>query len=88
MENKPRLIFEEYPVDCNECHHYWTDVCDGSNENGRKCTSFKATRMLNIPNEIKSLRNELRALQRGNLLNAIVSFLITIEVFLHVIGVF
>lgn len=87
MEQKPRLIFEEYPVDCNECARYWDSSCDGANENGRKCTSFTATRMLDIPNEIKSLRESVRASQRCNKLNAILIFLITIEVFLHVIGV-
>lgn len=48
-------------VDCNECQNYWNDTCDGVSK-GREsvCTSFIATRMVNIPAQIKALRSDLK----------------------------
>lgn len=46
--------------DCNDCEHYWNKLCDGVPEGSeRPCTAFKATRRVDIPLEIKSLRKRL-----------------------------
>lgn len=51
-------------VDCNECQNYWNDTCDGVSK-GREsvCTSFIATRMVDVPAQIKSLRERVKWLR-------------------------
>lgn len=46
--------------DCNKCSHYWDDSCDGMKPNSvGKCTSFKATRHIDIPEQIAQLKLKL-----------------------------
>lgn len=68
METKK--IFEDFQqVDCNDCSHYWDDSCGGVKEGSEKrCTAFKATRRVDIPLEIKALRNDLKWLRVSQLL--------------------
>ena len=62
-------VFDEQYVDCNSCEHYHNNTCDavpvGSE---RTCTAFKATRRVDIPQQIKSLRNDVRGIKRDILL--------------------
>lgn len=56
-------IFDEYHVDCNECQRYWLDQCDGTPEaTERHCTSFIATKKVDIPERIKVLEKRLQSL--------------------------
>jgi len=49
--------------ECNDCQEYWNNVCDGTPVGvERPCKAFKATRRVDIPLEIKSLRRALNAL--------------------------
>lgn len=57
--------FDEWDeiVDCNDCQHYYDNTCDGvSKGSTRLCKQFKAVRGINMPEEIKSLRNGLKSL--------------------------
>lgn len=69
-------VFDEQYVDCNTCEHYHNNTCDavpvGSE---RTCTAFKATRKVNIPEEIKSLREQIRGLRKEILLIYLLMFL-------------
>ncbi len=57
--------FDDYLADCNECQHYWNDTCDGAKPHDtRPCTSFKATRKVDIPEQIKKLDNEVKVLKK------------------------
>ena len=62
MEKK---IFDDFPkVDCNDCEHWWDSSCDGVYKGTeRQCKTFKATRGINIPSEVKRVKNDLRRLQ-------------------------
>lgn len=66
MSDKPK-IFEDFPtVDCNECELYWINQCDGVQKaQKRSCTTFKATRSVVIPEEIKWLKTRLKRLTRA-----------------------
>lgn len=82
-------IFEDYDVDCLDCKHYWADTCDGVPKGEiRPCTSFKATRSIDIPSQIKSLRNEIKGVKRYAIVLSLVdTLLITLHVLLsHAIG--
>ncbi len=47
-------------VNCNQCDNWWTNQCDGvPKAQIRHCTSFKATRDIVIPQEIKRLKTRL-----------------------------
>lgn len=49
--------------DCNDCECWWVNQCDGLPTGvERTCTAFKATRRVNIPEEIKSLRKALKGI--------------------------
>lgn len=63
MNNKPK-IFDDFPtVDCNECELYYLNQCDGVHKaQKRSCTTFKATRGIDIPKEIKWLKTRLKRL--------------------------
>ena len=58
MEQK---IFDDFPkVNCNECENYYTNACDGAMKGSeRPCKTFLAIRSVNIPAEIKALRERL-----------------------------
>lgn len=60
MEDKK--IFDDFQyVDCNDCSHYWDDTCEGVKKGSEKrCTAFKATRRVDIPEQIKALRNDIK----------------------------
>ena len=46
--------------DCNNCKHYWDDSCDGVLKGkNRLCTSFLATKRLDIPLQIKRLQRSI-----------------------------
>lgn len=62
MEDKK--VFDDFPrVDCNDCQHYWTDACDGVPVGSQKpCTSFLATKRVDIPLQIEWLRKRLNGL--------------------------
>lgn len=50
-------------VDCNECELWWLNQCDGVQKaQERRCTAFKATRSVVIPQEMKWLRTRLKRL--------------------------
>ena len=61
MNNKK--IFDDFPnQDCNHCTHYWNNKCDADMLlQGSKfpCKSFSPTRGITIPQEIKTLKNEI-----------------------------
>lgn len=66
MKNTP--IFDNYEVECNECGNYWNDTCDGVLPNQkRNCTAFVATRVSDIPKQIKSLDRSVDKL-KGSIL--------------------
>lgn len=75
-------IFEDYDVDCLDCRHYWADTCDGVPKGEiRPCTSFRATRSVDIPSQIKALKNEIKGLKKQ-----MVGFLVTFIIFaLHLL---
>lgn len=57
-------IFDEEYVDCNNCEHYHDNTCDGVTVGSeRRCTAFKATRREDIPEQIKSLREDIKTLE-------------------------
>ena len=62
--DKQEKIFDDFPtIDCNECEHYYTNACDGVSEGlERPCKTFLATRRVNIPLEINSLKNDFKRL--------------------------
>ncbi len=61
MENQKKRFEEWEEVDCNDCSHYWDNSCDGVQKaQKRLCTSFKATRSVVIPQEVKWLRTRLK----------------------------
>lgn len=61
MSSKQK-IFEDFPtVDCNKCELYYINQCDGVHEaQERPCTTFKATRSVVIPLQIKRLQRALK----------------------------
>lgn len=62
-----KQIFDDFPkVNCNGCEHYYTNSCDGVPEGSKKaCKSFIATRDINIPEELESLRKRMKSLEIG-----------------------
>ena len=70
MEKK---IFDDFPrVDCNDCSHYWDDSCEGVPQGFKKrCTAFLATKRVDIPLQIKSIRTTLTWLSVSMILIAI-----------------
>lgn len=74
--------FDEYDyVDCNQCQEYWTDNCDGVPERSeRPCTSFKAIRAIDIPQEVAALRTQVKVLTAGL---AIIASLLALDTILQ-----
>lgn len=70
--------FEDWTtVDCNECEHYWTNSCDGACKGSQKpCNSFLATRSVIIPEQIKSLRKQIRWLYAAFFVETVLLFLL------------
>lgn len=64
MENKK---FDDW-VDvneCNECGHYWSDACDGTPLGlERPCRVFKATRKMDIPEQLRKVREEVKDVRK------------------------
>lgn len=74
MEEKK--IFDEAVVECNNCEHYWDSSCDGTPiKKERNCTSYKATRREDIPEQIKRLEYRVNKLYRCSLMVDIVIIL-------------
>lgn len=69
-----KQVFDEQYTDCNKCEAYWNNQCDGVTVGSeRTCTAFKATRRVDIPQEIKSLRERVKSLERHSfILNIII----------------
>lgn len=62
-------IFDDYLVDCNKCESYWLGQCDGVKQNEvRNCTAYKATREVDIPEQINKLKGDLCHLQVYNMM--------------------
>ena len=58
-------IFDEEYVDCVGCENYWINRCDGvSDDAERPCTAFVATRSINVPQQIKALKTQIKWLVR------------------------
>ena len=72
-----RKIFEDFErVDCNDCSHYWDDSCGGVKKGSEKrCTSFLATRRVDIPEQITALRSQLKWVYRALFVETILLFL-------------
>lgn len=76
--------FDDYEVDCNDCQHYWRDTCDGVPiEKKRNCTSFKAARTYDIPEQIKQLREDINSVERYNNRLGIALILVAIGDIIH-----
>lgn len=53
-------------VDCNDCHHYWTDTCDGvPPDKRRNCQSYVATRNSDIPKRLTKIEQECKGISKG-----------------------
>lgn len=79
-------IFEDYDVDCLDCRHYWADTCDGVPKGEiRPCTSFRATRSVDIPSQIKSLRNEIKGLKKQMAWFLVTSILFALHLLVHLV---
>lgn len=62
-QSNSHKIFDEYEVECNDCQRYWLDQCDGTPEaTERHCTSFIATKKVDIPMRVKRLENTVKTL--------------------------
>lgn len=83
MEDKK--IFDDFPeANCNQCEPYWTNQCDGASKGSeRVCTGFKPVRSVKIPEEIKSLRNNLKWVYRCLILQGL---WIIIHILTHFFG--
>lgn len=77
-------IFDDFPtVDCNECELYWINQCDGVHKaQKRSCTTFKATRGVVIPEEIKWLKTRLKRLTGALIVLGVFQLLILILIIL------
>ena len=58
--------FDDYNVECNDCVHYWDDSCSGTQVGTTKeCRDYKATRKVDIPNQIKALEKRIDLIERN-----------------------
>lgn len=63
IENSHK-IFDDYDVDCNTCESYWDNQCDGVKVGTtRNCTSYKATRKIDVVSTISELKDKVKSLQ-------------------------
>ena len=74
MEDTNKKIFDDFPkVDCSNCSHYWDDSCNGVPQGSEKrCTAFLATKRVDIPLELKALRERVKWLNVSQILLGIV----------------
>ena len=59
---KGQILFDDWSEvkDCNKCEPYWNNQCDGVKVGSKKsCTAFKATRSVDIPLEIETLKKRI-----------------------------
>lgn len=62
---KESKIFDNYEVDCNTCESYWNSQCDGVKVNDRRnCTSYKATRNVDVVEEIANMKTTIERLDK------------------------
>lgn len=65
MENKTKFDDWADVNECNECGHYWDDSCDGTPIGlERPCRVFKATRKMDIPEQVRKVREEVKDLKK------------------------
>ena len=60
---KGQVLFDDWSEvkDCNGCENYWNKLCDGTKVGTEKrCTAFKATRTVDMQEEIKSLKERVK----------------------------
>ena len=70
---KANQIFDNYEVDCNTCESYWNSQCDGVKINDRRnCTSYKATREINVVEELAKCKKDIERLWRSDLVIKVV----------------
>lgn len=64
MEQKQ--IFDDFPeVDCNGCTHYYDETCDGTPQGSvRLCKEFKATRRVDIPQQLNDAHRRITSLEK------------------------
>ena len=63
MSDKQTRFQQWEEVDCNDCVHYWDDSCNGVKKGQKRgCTAFLATRSVVIPQQIKSLKFDIKCL--------------------------
>lgn len=62
-----KQIFDDFPkVNCNGCEHYYTNSCDGVQEGSeRPCKSFVATRDIDIPEQLESIKKRMKNIEIG-----------------------
>ena len=71
-------------VDCNDCACYWDNSCDGVIPPSQKlCNSFKATRRIVIPAQIKALEKRVKWLAIGCLC---ANLAVLIHILTHIFG--
>jgi hypothetical protein len=79
----PKQKFDDWSElkECSNCQRWWNDQCDGTPQGSvRPCMDFLATRSVKIPEEIETLRKQIKWL-------TIAGMLIVISQILHTIGV-
>lgn len=60
----PRFDSWETVKECSNCQRWWNDQCDGTPQGSVKpCKDFLATRNVKIPEEIESLKMQIKGLR-------------------------
>ena len=71
-------------VDCNHCDHYYTNACGGVPvAQKRSCTSFKASRGISLPIEIKRLWRGLKWLVGASVISIVFNIILLILYFMR-----
>lgn len=79
-------IFDEFEVECNGCQRYWTDQCDGVKPDTTKsCSSYLATRNMDIPTKVKTLDDEVTDLKSSV---KILNIVVMLHLLCHLLGAF
>lgn len=89
MDTSKQKRFDEWEeVDCNSCERYWINQCDGAQKaQKRTCTSFKATRDIIIPQEIKWLKTRLKRLIGAVVILGAYQVIMTIIILIYYFGI-
>ena len=92
MENQMnQTLFDEWWDDlkeCTNCESWWMSQCDGvPPDDERPCRAFKATRKVQIPEDIEALKTQMRALEKGLIRTQISVILATLGLIIHLITV-